>query len=86
MVSLPNHTFTGQVKSSKRLTSSVHILSSETDTIYPSILRVYLNKRSAKDLSNNAYAMFLWVCFSEFLYKSLFVLRFNGPVNPMGSC
>ena len=30
-----------------------------------------LNKRSAKDLSNDAYAMFLWVCFSEFLYKSI---------------
>ena len=30
-VSLPNHTFTGQAWSSKRLTSIVHILSSETD-------------------------------------------------------
>ena len=30
-VSLPNHTFTGQAKSSKRLTSNVHILSPETD-------------------------------------------------------
>ena len=30
-VSLPNHTFTGQVYSSKRLTSSVHILLPETD-------------------------------------------------------
>ena len=30
-VSLPNHTFTGQTKSSKRLTSIVHILSPETD-------------------------------------------------------
>ena len=30
-VSLPNHTFTGQVKSSKRLISIVHILSQETD-------------------------------------------------------
>ena len=30
-VSLPNHTFTGQAKSSKRLTSIVHILSPETD-------------------------------------------------------
>ena len=29
-VSLPNHTFTGQAKSSKRLTSIVHILSPET--------------------------------------------------------
>ena len=29
MVSLPNHTFTGQAKSSKRLTSIVHILSLE---------------------------------------------------------
>ena len=28
-VSLPNHTFTGQAKSSKRLTSIVHILSPE---------------------------------------------------------
>ena len=30
-VSLPNHTFIGQAQSSKRLTSIVHILSSETD-------------------------------------------------------
>ena len=30
-VSLPNHTFTGQAKSSKRFTSIVHILSPETD-------------------------------------------------------
>ena len=30
-VSLPNHTFTGQAYSSKRLTSIVHILSPETD-------------------------------------------------------
>ena len=30
-VSLPNHTFTGQTSSSKRLTSIVHILSPETD-------------------------------------------------------
>ena len=30
-VSLPNHTFTGQAKSSKRLTSIVHILPPETD-------------------------------------------------------
>ena len=30
-VSLPNHTFTGQAKSSKQLTSIVHILSPETD-------------------------------------------------------
>ena len=30
-VSLPNHTFTGQAESSKRLTSIVHILSPETD-------------------------------------------------------
>ena len=30
-VNLPNHTFTGQAKSSKRLTSIVHILSPETD-------------------------------------------------------
>ena len=31
VVSLPNRTFTGQAKSSKRLTSIVHILSPETD-------------------------------------------------------
>ena len=30
-VSLPNHTFTGQAQSSKRLTSIVHILSPEAD-------------------------------------------------------
>ena len=30
-VSIPNHTFTGQALSSKRLTSTVHILSQETD-------------------------------------------------------
>ena len=30
-ISLPNHAFTGQAKSSKRLTSIVHILSLETD-------------------------------------------------------
>ena len=31
MVSLPKHSFTGQAKSSKRLTSIVHILSPETE-------------------------------------------------------
>ena len=31
VVSLPNHTLTGQASSSKRLTSIVHILSPETD-------------------------------------------------------
>ena len=31
-VSLPNHTFTGQALSSKRLTSIVHILSPEKDS------------------------------------------------------
>ena len=31
VVSLPNHKCTGQAKSSKRLTSIVHILSPETD-------------------------------------------------------
>ena len=31
VASLPNHTFTGQALSSKRLTSIVHILSPETD-------------------------------------------------------
>ena len=31
VVSLPNHTFTGQAQSSKLLTSNVHILSPETD-------------------------------------------------------
>ena len=31
VVSLPNHTFTGQAQSSKQLTSIVHILSPETD-------------------------------------------------------
>ena len=30
-VNLPDHTFTGQDQSSKRLTSMVHILSPETD-------------------------------------------------------
>ena len=30
-VSLPNHILTGQAKSSKRLTSNVHILKPETD-------------------------------------------------------
>ena len=35
VVSLPNHTFTGQAKSSKQLTSIVHILLPETDN-YPS--------------------------------------------------
>ena len=30
-VSLPNHTFTGQAQSSKRLTSIMHNLSPETD-------------------------------------------------------
>ena len=35
VVSLPNHTFTGQAQSSKRLTSTVHNLSPEIDN-YPS--------------------------------------------------
>ena len=37
-VSLPNHTFTGQTQSSKRLTSIVHILSPESDNC-PSWIR-----------------------------------------------
>ena len=32
VISLPNHTFTGQAQSSKRLTGIVHVLSPETDT------------------------------------------------------
>ena len=36
-VSLPNHAFTGQAKSSKRLTSIVHIHSPETDNCYFSL-------------------------------------------------
>ena len=31
VASLPNHTFTGQAQSSKRLTNIVHILSPQTD-------------------------------------------------------
>ena len=34
VVSLPNHTFTGQAKSSKRLTSIVHIILPETDNCH----------------------------------------------------
>ena len=33
-VSLPNHYFTGQAQSTKRLTSIVHILSPETDNYH----------------------------------------------------
>ena len=36
-VSLPNRTFTGQAKSSKQLTSTVHILLPETDNCPSSI-------------------------------------------------
>ena len=40
--------------------------------MYPPILRVHLKKtRSAKDLPNYAYAMFLWVCLTDFLHKSI---------------
>ena len=42
-VSLPNHTFTGQALSSKRLTSIVHILSPETDRQLP-----FLNQRKGE--------------------------------------
>ena len=34
--------------------------------MYPPILRVYLKKLSAKDLSNDAYVMFLWFFFCCF--------------------
>ena len=30
-----------------------------------------LKKRSAKDLLNDVYAMFMFLCFSDFLYKSI---------------
>ena len=30
--------------------------------MYPPILGLHLKKRSAKDLSSDSYAMFLWVC------------------------
>ena len=33
------------------------------------VLRVHFKKRSAKDLSNDAFVMFVF--FSEFLYKSI---------------
>ena len=38
----------------------------------PTYTKGTLQKKSAKDLSNNAYAMFLYVFFfSDFLYKSI---------------
>ena len=48
-VSLPNHTFTGQAESSKRLTSIVHILSPESDKCPPSI-----NGRERMNIEINA--------------------------------
>ena len=39
--------------------------------MYPHMLRVHLKKDQRRTLSNGANAMFLWVCFSEFLYKSI---------------
>ena len=38
--------------------------------MYPPILSVHL-KKAAKDLLNDAYAMFLCCCFSDFLDKSI---------------
>ena len=48
-VNLPklNHTFTGQAYSSKRLTSTVHILSQETDRYDPSHLDLHCLQRYA---------------------------------------
>ena len=39
--------------------------------MYLPILKVHLKKRSAKDLSNDACAMFLYVFFSDCFYKSI---------------
>ena len=49
--------------------------------MYPPILRVQLKKRSAKDLSNDAYAMSLWFFFLIFFIKAYVVgvhLNSNG--------
>ena len=51
-VSLPNHTFTGQASSSKRLTSIVHILSPETDNC-PS----WINGREKMTVENVSWSI-----------------------------
>ena len=50
-VSLPNHTFTGQAKSSKWLTSIVHILLPETDN-YPS----WISRRERMTVENISWS------------------------------
>ena len=45
----PNHTFTGQAQSSKRLTSIVHILSPETDSC-PGDVRQHRNEQTEYSL------------------------------------
>ena len=82
-VSLPNHTFTGQALSSKWLTSIVHILSPEKSLIFTRYLPVTTIQmdRQSVDVSYIQDGRFCFVT-----SKLLFVLRFYGPVNPMGSC
>ena len=41
--------------------------------MYPPILRVHL-KRSVKDLSNDSFAMFFVLFYSDFLYKAYVVV------------
>ena len=54
VVSLPNHTFTGQAKSSKLLTSIVHILLSETDDC-PS----WISGRERMTVENISWSIFM---------------------------
>ena len=56
-VSLPNHTFTGQTKSSKQFTSIVHILSPETDNC-PS----WISGRERMTVENISWSIFTKEC------------------------
>ena len=57
VVSLPNHTLTGQAKSSKRLTSIVHILSPETDNC-PS----WISRRERMIVENISWSISMKEC------------------------
>ena len=59
-VSLPNHTFTGQALSSKRLTSIVHILSPETDNC-PSWISGR-ERMTVENISWSISAKECWIC------------------------
>ena len=94
VISLPNHTFTGQTWSSKWLTSNVHILSPETDNL------PFLNQRNGEwmTIENNSWSnlhermlparrgLTRNLLITTAHLEPLIVLRFYCPVNPLRSC